>query len=74
MYQIEGESLVRRNEGETVYGICIKFLDLRERLRPYLRKVMEAAHEKGSPVMRTLFCEFPSDRRPLERTGNGNDA
>lgn len=37
------------------------YLFLRERLRPYIRKLMQEAHEKGSPVMRTMFYEFPKD-------------
>ena len=49
--------------GERVYGICCKYLALREQLRDYLRDVMQQAHEKGTPVMRTLFYEFPQDNR-----------
>lgn len=49
--------------GERVYGICCKYLALREQLRDYLRDVMQQAHEKGTPVMRTLFYEFPQDSR-----------
>lgn len=49
--------------GERVYGICCKYLALREQLRDYLRDVMQQAHEKGTPVMRTLFYEFPGDSR-----------
>ncbi|KAL7780897.1 glycoside hydrolase family 31 protein [Trichoderma afarasin] len=52
--------------GEEVYGICEKYMALRETMRPYTRKLMEAAHEKGSPVMRTLFYEFPEDKRCWE--------
>lgn len=47
--------------GEEIYEICRKYMNLRERLRPYLREVMKAAHEKGDPVMRPLFYEFPED-------------
>ena len=47
--------------GEEIYEICRKYMNLRERLRPYLREVMKAAHEKGDPVMRPLFYEFPKD-------------
>jgi alpha-D-xyloside xylohydrolase len=45
--------------GETVYGICKKYMMLREQLRDYTRELMRQAHEKGSSVMRTLFYEFP---------------
>lgn len=47
--------------GEEVYEICKKYMEIRERLRPYTRKLMEEAHEKGTPVMRTLFYIFPED-------------
>ena len=47
--------------GEAVYEICKKYLNIREKLRPYTRELMKEAHEKGTPVMRTLFYEFPED-------------
>jgi alpha-D-xyloside xylohydrolase len=34
---------------------------MRERLKPYIKGLMQAAHERGTPVMRTLFYEFPED-------------
>lgn len=47
--------------GEEIYQICKKYLELRERLRPYTRALMEEAHKKGTPVMRTLFYTYPED-------------
>ena len=47
--------------GEEVFGICKKYIMLRESMRNYIREVMREAHEKGTPVMRTLFYEFPDD-------------
>lgn len=47
--------------GERVLGICEKYLALREKLRPYIYELMQEAHEKGTPIMRTLFYEFPED-------------
>ena len=47
--------------GTEVYEICKKYLQIREDMREYTRKLMRAAHERGSPVMRTLFYEFPED-------------
>lgn len=48
--------------GEKVYEICKEHMKLRESMRSYTRTLMEAAHEKGTPVMRTLFYEFPEDK------------
>ena len=48
--------------GDEVYGICEKYLNLREQMRDYLRTTMQQAHEKGSPVMRALFYVFPKDK------------
>ena len=47
--------------GEEVFKICKKYLQIREKLRPYIRELMREAHEKGSPVMRTLFYAYPED-------------
>ena len=42
-------------------GEWAKYLHIREELRDYTRELMKEAHEKGSPVMRTCFYEFPQD-------------
>ena len=47
--------------GERVYEICREYMELRESMRPYIRGLMKEASEKGTPVMRTLFYEFPDD-------------
>lgn len=47
--------------GEDNYEILKKYLFIRERLRPYVRKCMEEASNSGAPVMRPLFYEFPKD-------------
>lgn len=47
--------------GPDVYDICKKYMGLREELRGYTRSLMQEAHQAGSPVMRTLFYEFPDD-------------
>ena len=52
--------------GEEVYEICRRYMELREKLRPYLREVMRTAHEKGDPVMRPLFYEFPEEEKAWE--------
>lgn len=48
--------------GDEVYEICKKYMNLREKMRPYVRKLMKAAHEKGTPIMRPLFYDFPEDK------------
>lgn len=52
--------------GEKVLAICTKFLKLREEMKPYITKLMEEAHEKGTPVMRPLFYDFPEDSNAWE--------
>lgn len=52
--------------GEDVYKICVKYMNIREKMRGYTRKLMEEAHLKGTPIMRTLFYEFPEDKECWE--------
>ncbi len=47
--------------GEKAYEILVRYMKLRETMRPYTRELMRQAHEKGTPVMRTMFYEFPED-------------
>jgi alpha-D-xyloside xylohydrolase len=47
--------------GQDAYPILCGHLRLRERLRPYLLELSEAAHRAGAPVMRPLFFDFPDD-------------
>lgn len=46
---------------DEVYEICKKYLFLRESMKPYITRLMEEAHEKGTPVMRPMFYDFPKD-------------
>ena len=52
--------------GEEVYGICKKYMELREKMRPYVKTLMQDAHEKGTPIMRPLFYDFPDDKKAWE--------
>ena len=52
--------------GEEVLEICTKYLQLRERLRPYVTELMQEAHEKGTPIMRPMFYDFPDDKKAWE--------
>ncbi|KAI1326487.1 glycosyl hydrolases family 31-domain-containing protein [Xylariaceae sp. FL0255] len=54
--------------GPEVYEICKKYMLIREELRDYTRGLMREAHEKGTPVIRPLFYEFPKDEKSWEIT------
>ena len=47
--------------GPEVYEICKKYMLIREELRTYTRGLMREAHERGTPVIRPCFYEFPHD-------------
>ena len=47
--------------GKSVEDIYVKFIKIREHLRPYLRELFAQAHEDGQPLIRGLFYEFPHD-------------
>ncbi len=42
--------------------ILTELINLRYRLVPYIKKQMDRAAEKGTPVMRPLFYDFPEDK------------
>ncbi|MBE5778697.1 MAG: glycoside hydrolase family 31 protein [Clostridiales bacterium] len=48
--------------GEEVYEILSSYLFVRERLRPYVRRIMQEASDIGAPPMRPLFYDFPQDK------------
>lgn len=52
--------------GEENYLIMKKFIEIREMMRDYTRNLMAEAHEKGTPVMRAMFYEFPEDSTAWE--------
>ncbi len=47
--------------GERNFEILKGLVLLRERLRPYIERHMELASQKGYPVMRPMFFDFPED-------------
>ena len=47
--------------GEENYEILKKYILIRESLKPYIETVMRQAHEHGTPVMRALFFQYPTD-------------
>jgi len=54
--------------GEDNMKIMLDYLKLRWSLKPYIEKLMKEAHEDGSPLMRTMFYEFPDDAKCWEVT------
>lgn len=52
--------------GEDNYAIMKKYYDVRISLHDYIRELYEEAHENGSPLLRTMFYEFPDDNKCWE--------
>lgn len=48
--------------GDANYPVLKELIFLRERLRPYIEKHMKIASEKGYPVMRPMFFDYPDDK------------
>jgi alpha-D-xyloside xylohydrolase len=48
--------------GDEVESILVAYLQLRERLRPYIRTQMQQAHQAGTPLMRPICYDFPDDK------------
>ena len=48
--------------GEEIERVMTKYINIRERLRPYVRELFNQAHINGQPLVRGLFYEFPNDR------------
>jgi alpha-D-xyloside xylohydrolase len=47
--------------GEDNFEILKKLIFIREKLRPYIQQQMDIASEKGYPIMRPMFFEYPDD-------------
>ena len=52
--------------GDEAFDIFKRLIALRERMKPYIKSAMDKAHEVGTPPMRPLFYDFPSDKRAWE--------
>lgn len=52
--------------GEEAFDIMKRQLDLRLSLKPYIESIYKEASENGSPLMRTMFYEFPEDAKCWE--------
>ena len=47
--------------GEEIERIFVKYIGVREALRPYTRELFAEASRDGQPLIRGLFYEFPDD-------------
>lgn len=52
--------------GEEAFEIMKKNLDLRHELKPYIESLFKEASENGSPIIRTMFFEFPENSKCWE--------
>ncbi len=52
--------------GEDNYRIMRKYYDIRIGMHDYIKKLYEEAHTNGSPLIRTMFYEFPDDAKCWE--------
>ena len=52
--------------GPELEDIFVRYIRLREKMRPYVRELMKEAHEKGTTVIRAMFYEFPEDEKCWE--------
>ena len=52
--------------GEENYRIMRKYYDIRISLHEYISSLYREAHETGAPLIRTMFFEFPEDKKCWE--------
>lgn len=49
--------------GEDNYAIMKKYYDIRIEMHDYIKKLYKEAETNGSPLIRTMFYEFPDDEK-----------
>lgn len=54
---------------EKLEEMMTDYILLRERMKPYIQEAMQEAHEKGTPVIKPLFYDFPKDERAWTEEG-----
>ncbi len=62
--------------GEENYEIFVKYLGIREEMKPYIKATADECRINGKPMMRALFIEFPEDEKAWELSDEymfGND-
>lgn len=65
-YLFTGQSNEMWSYGEEAFEIMNKNLKIRLSLKPYILDLMKEASETGAPLMRTMFYEFPQDKKCWE--------
>ena len=48
---------------DQVEEVMTHYIGVREAMKPYIETVMREAHEKGTPVIKPLFYDFPADQK-----------
>jgi alpha-D-xyloside xylohydrolase len=61
-YLVTGRSNELWSYGDEAFKVMKKNLDLRISLKKYVEDLMKEASKNGSPLMRTMFYEFPEDQ------------
>ena len=65
-YQKTGQPNELWSYGEDNYRIMKKYYDIRISMKDYIKKLYEEVHTNGSPLIRTMFYEFPDDPKCWE--------
>ena len=65
-YLYTGQSNELWSYGEENYQIMKKYYDIRIRMHDYIKQLYDEASENGSPLIRTMFYEFPDDKKCWE--------
>ena len=65
-YMHTGQSNELWSYGEENYRIMRKYYDIRLSMHDYIKCIYDEASSNGSPLIRTLFYEFPEDLRCWE--------
>lgn len=65
-YLYTGQSNELWSYGEANYRIMKKYYDIRISMHDYIKQLYDEASENGSPLIRTMFYEFPDDKKCWE--------
>lgn len=65
-YLHTGQSTEIWSYGEDNFKIMKDYLELRYSMKDYIKSLFDEAAENGSPLLRTMFYEFPEDKKCWE--------